>query len=83
VWDLYLQATAFNCLPSQLLAIEDNYQAYCLNQAVRFFGASLQNRLDEVDGKPEQVKWQRQKILDEVLTPGQQQKQRFKDPGKF
>jgi len=55
-----------------------------LNQAVHYFGATLEAELDQVEGKPEQQKRERQHILDRVLQPGKKPKNRFADPaGKF
>jgi len=83
VWDLYLSSTSYNSRPSHLLNIEDPYKAFCLDQAVRCFGRTLEARLDEAgaDAKnQEQAKRARQRILDQVLTPGEVPKKRFADP---
>jgi len=50
---------------------------------VRCFGRTLEARLDEAgaDAKnQEQAKRARQRILDQVLTPGEMPKKRFADP---
>lgn len=46
-----MDAKTWNCRPSDLLAIEDEYAAYCLDQAVGYFGRTLQAELDSVDEK--------------------------------
>jgi hypothetical protein len=61
--------------------LEDEYVAFCLDQAVRVFGQTLSARLDSVDEKTvEKSKRERQRILDQVLTPGVTPKNRYVDP---
>lgn len=74
-------ATTYNCRPSTILCIEDEYSAFCLDQAVYHFGSTLNSRLEAVEGKTaKDVERQRQRILDEVLFPGETPKGRFLDP---
>lgn len=41
----------WQCRPSQLLAIEDEYAAYCLDQACGEWGAHVRSELEKVEGK--------------------------------
>jgi hypothetical protein len=51
VWRIHLASKEYNCRPSDLLAIEDRYAAYCLDTAVAEFGRALENELSAVKGK--------------------------------
>jgi hypothetical protein len=64
-----------------MVGVDDEYVAYCLDQAVNYFGSQLSERLESVDAKtPAEGKRKRQQILDAVLTPGAKPKGRFMDP---
>ncbi len=59
------------------MAIDDEYIAYCLDQAVGYIGRSIQMELDKVDCKtPQETEWQRKKIFarffseDDKPSPG-------------
>jgi hypothetical protein len=53
------------------------YVAYCLDEATAFFGATIEQMLDEVSGKtPQQIKLQREMVLRKVLK----MEQPFADP---
>lgn len=68
----------------QLPADDDGYIAYCLDQAVGHVGMTIQNELDEVEGKKDEVKAKHRLILDRYFgidsseAPG-----RFADPAMF
>lgn len=58
-----MDAKTWNCRPSELLAIEDPYVAYCVDQAVGYFGRHVQAALDEVDDKDAKVAEGKRKII--------------------
>lgn len=77
-----MDAKTWNCRPSDLLAIEDSYVAYCLDQAVGFFGRHLDAELEKVgsDAKnDEEAKWKRQQILDKYF----EEEDKKPRPGRF
>lgn len=83
MWDLWLSSTRFQVRPSTLLDVQDPYQAFCLDQAVRFFGSALEAELEEASSKEktaEKATRARQAILDRVLFPGETPKKRYADP---
>lgn len=46
------------------MAIEDEYVAYCLDQAVGYIGRSLESELEKVESKtPQEAEWKRKKIF--------------------
>lgn len=60
--------------PSQLLGIDDPYEAYCLDEAVLAFGDGVTAELDKVKGKNQAQK--RMMTLRRLLGL----KQKFADP---
>jgi hypothetical protein len=63
VWVLFVEAKTWNCRPSDLLAIEDDYVAYCLDQAVGYLGRTIESELNKVEGKTEIETEQKRKII--------------------
>jgi uncharacterized protein (DUF2252 family) len=47
MWQLFLQSQEYHTRASDLLAIEDSYTAYCLDEAVWVFGTSVRERIRE------------------------------------
>lgn len=83
MWTLYRQATTWRTRPSDLLAIEDRYVAYCLDEAVAMFGNALTGELESVHEKTAKKSEQkRQRILDKWLGTESNAGQRFKDPAR-
>lgn len=75
-----MDARTWHCRPSDLLAIDDEYVAYCLDQAVSYFGRMLEADLDGVEGKDaEEQNWKRKRILDRYLNGGEEKP----SPGQF
>jgi hypothetical protein len=65
---LYVDAKTWNCRPSNLLAIEDDYVAYCLDQAVGYLGRSIEAELGRVEAKSEsEAEAKRQRVLERFL----------------
>lgn len=60
--------------PSELLGIDDPYEAYCLDEAVLSFGDGVRAELDKVKGKNQEQK--RMMALRRMLG----MKQKFADP---
>lgn len=79
-----MDAKTWNCRPSDLLAIEDDYVAYCLDQAVGYFGRHLEAELEKAgsDTKTaEEAEHKRRLILDKYLgEEGKPQRGLFADP---
>lgn len=71
VWLLWHKSKAVGQRPSQLLAIENDYVAYCLDEAVIFFGLTMENMLDEAGHKPgkdeRKARAARERLLNKVL----------------
>jgi hypothetical protein len=83
LWTLYRDALTWNCRPSNLLAIEDAYLAYCVDQACAYWGRSIQYELDQIDAKDNaEAEYKTQQILDRYLDePDEAPKPgRFADP---
>lgn len=72
--------------PSALIGLQGHtYEAYCLDEAVVFFGMSLENMLDEAGDKPgkaeRKAKAARTAIMDKVFNEGDEVKSSgFADP---
>ena len=50
---LWVEAQRWSCRPSELVGLKSgSYEAYCLDQAVGFVGASIQRELEEAVSKP-------------------------------
>jgi hypothetical protein len=77
---MYQEAKTWSCRPSHLLAIEDVYTAYCVDQAVATFGSSITAELDKIDDKdPKKVERKREARLYQLLDiPVQQRFKSFK-----
>ena len=77
-------AKEFKQLPSTILKVNDDYDAFRVDRMVWLFGSSLQaaiNAVDETDPKKRQREQQRVlgKWIPEAEVPLEQ---RFRDPGK-
>jgi hypothetical protein len=59
-----------------LLAVEDPYTAYCLDEAVGYFGSYVEARMDEVKAKNEKTKAAKR---DNVLRKYTGQKMKYRD----
>lgn len=71
MWQLHQKATRFHRPPSELLHIEDEWCAYCLDNAVNFFGVTLENALQERNkvGTGANVEYEPRYQLSELLKP--------------
>ena len=54
MWEMSLIATTYKQRPSDIIGIDDDWAAYQLDQAVRYVGTYIHNKLMETDkkGKP-------------------------------
>ena len=48
---MYNQAKAWNTRPSQLAGIEQEYYAYCFDEAIGAWGTYVTNELEKIEGK--------------------------------
>jgi hypothetical protein len=84
IWMLWLKAKELKQRPSELLNIRlSNYVAYCLDEAVVFFGLQLEGMLDEAGQKPDKesarIERERKRVLDKIFGDGDDTKH-FADP---
>lgn len=78
-----MQSQALRQTPAETLGLtEGSYEAYCLNQAVWYYGSTLQSELEKAgrtrakgEAKTEQA---RTRVLSKYL--GKQETQKFADP---
>lgn len=86
VWLLWVKAKATSQRPSELLGLErDSYEAYCLDEAVIFYGMSVENMLEEAGHRPSKeerkAKAARERILDRLFSDDEEGKTSgFADP---
>lgn len=68
-WKIYQQAKTWGCRPSQLLGIDNDYYAYCLDEVVATWGSHVTSELESIEGKNEkEVSAKRQRRLMELLN---------------
>lgn len=78
-----MDAKTWNCRPSDLLSIKDEYVAYCFDQAVGYFGRTLEAELEGVEAKTAAERDQKRKrILSKYLDDETEKPRRgqFADP---
>jgi hypothetical protein len=71
MWSLWLKATRFQKLPSEIMEIDDNVAAWMFNTAVVWFGTTIENALAErykvTVGK--QIEYRPRHTLAKLLNP--------------
>lgn len=84
---LWLKAKALGVTPSSMLGIESgSYEAYCIDEAVVYYGSSLEHELEKAGHKPSRedrkIEAARQRVLDKWLTDDDEPKKQtgFADP---
>lgn len=82
---LWQKSKALSCRPSELLGlVGHSYEAYCLDEAVVFFGMSLEQMLDEAGHKASKeerkVKAARERLMKKIFDPEEKQGTGFADP---
>jgi hypothetical protein len=50
-WELYNQAKDWGQQPADLLGIQDDYVAFCVNEAVYYCGNYINNELEKIVGR--------------------------------
>lgn len=61
-WVLFNQSKTWRCRPSEILGVTDPYSAFCVDEAVYYVGISIQNELNEVEGREKDPKKARRKV---------------------
>lgn len=71
MWLLHQKATRFHRPPSELVGLTDEWAAYQLDNAVNFFGITLENALAERDkvGTGANVEYRERYSLSQLLEP--------------
>lgn len=82
MWAVAATAEAWSCRPSDLLNVQDDYVAFCVDEMVAYAYGSINAKLDEIDLDRESKKLsrKRQGMLDHLLGVKRSTKGRFKDP---
>mgnify|MGYP004704949647 CR=1 FL=1 len=89
MWLLDKLAQRYHTRPSELLGIEEEHTAYCLDEAVMVFCAGVQGKIDDVpEGKGKRASEKRQRQQDTLLKqllrlPEEEEKPKFKDPAEL
>lgn len=84
LWLLYNQAVTWRARPSELVAIDDEYVAYCLDQAVFHVGTTIKSELESVEGKTDQeLTAKRQAILNKYFSDEDTTARQYADPALF
>lgn len=82
-----MDAKTWGVRPSSLVAIDDDYVAYCLDQAVGYFGRTLEAELEKAgsDAKNEsEAEFKRKRVLSDWLGEDEKpQRGMFADPAAF
>lgn len=81
---MYHKAQRWSTRPSQLLGIDNDYYAYCLDEVVDTFGQYVESELDKITDKNAKKRAQKQKNrLGQILQIDPQHRFRsFRDAGK-
>lgn len=72
--------------PSSLLGLEaDSYEAYCLDEAIVYFGTTVEGQLEKVGQKPSKgerkAQAARERLLSQILGSGEKKSNAgFADP---
>lgn len=85
---LWQKSKALSQRPSDLIGlIPHSYEAYCLDEAVMYFGLTLENMLEEAGSKPSKeerkAKAARERVLKKVFSPEAKQGTGFADPASM
>lgn len=67
---MYNHGKLWGVRPSELLDLDDPYEAYCLDEAAAYLGNTIQADLNGVDAStPQAAEQETQKILDSYFRP--------------
>jgi len=77
---LFQDAKLWGCRPSQLVAIEDPYKAYCFDEAVGAWGSFITSELEKIEGKTDKdvSRKRKNRLLYLLDAPVQQRFRSFK-----
>lgn len=66
---LWQKCKAVGARPSDLIGLEPNsYEAFCLDEAVIYFGLALEFKLEEVGHKPSKEERRTQALREDILN---------------
>lgn len=79
VWLLWIKSKTLHTRPSELLNLEpDGYDAWCLDEAVIYFGLTLEGKLEEAGQKPSKeerkARAARERIMNNILGEDDEKK---------
>ena len=90
MWVSFQMAQTYHVRPSELLlgavGPENDYQAYCLDEAIYFFGSHIESELTKAEEKAKRPAAKisaRQRVLVKYLGKESDQKSGFADPAKL
>lgn len=66
--------------PSDVVSVQDEYAAFCLDEAVMYFGSFVKQKLQEVKGKNEAEIEGKQKLILKKLLEAEGAEGRFATP---
>jgi hypothetical protein len=79
MWDLYNLAKTWSCRPSQLLDIENSWDAFRIDDAVAVFGGAIELQLSNIDGKNMREIQKKQELALRRILAGRDS-QKYRDP---
>jgi hypothetical protein len=59
----FVEAKTWGCRPSELMALDDEYVAYCFDQAIGYIGRAIEGELGKVDAKNETEAEHKRKLV--------------------
>lgn len=81
LWETWVLSQKMRIRPSDLVAEDDPYVAFCLDRAVATFGMALENELESVEETGKKGEAKRQRILAKwVPEQGKASAKRFRNP---
>lgn len=80
MWELYQRSKQWGTRPAEILGIDDDYVAWCIDQAVFHFGVEVEGALNKVEGKTKsEIERKQRQVLDKYLRD-KNSPRRFADP---
>jgi hypothetical protein len=71
MWNVFVLSQEVKARPSELLAIEDAYSAWCMDECVLTWGLFVNSELDKIkDKRPKALEGKRKLKLRQLLEPG-------------
>jgi hypothetical protein len=81
-WRLWGLSRSYKCRPSELLGIENSWDAYCFDNAIQLFGGTIQNKIDSVSEKTDAATSRKRESILRRYIPELAKARKFADPGK-